>query len=201
LPNRWWAITGPNTFSSCAHPWPATAPTRYSLLECDKEIQALLAHFQTQADPAWMPTPTQKPHKPQRNQFHFDLQAEHYRILGVDLTRVPGLETLSVHTLLSELGPDLSAFPHEGEFASWLGLCPHRRITGGRLLASRTRKVRHRLPRALRMAAQSLHHSQSWLGEFYRRMRTQHGAPKPITITAHFDVLLKARFAASSWWR
>jgi len=168
------------------------------ILECDKEIQALLAHFHTQADPASMPTPTQKPHKPQPNQFHFDLHAEHYRILGVDLTRVPGLETLSVHTLLSELGPDLSAFPHEGEFASWLGLCPHRRITGGRLLSSRTRKVRQRLARAWRMAAESLHHSQSWLGEFYRRMRAQHGAPKAITITAHKRAriiypLLKAR--------
>jgi transposase len=168
------------------------------ILECDKEIQAVLAHFQTQADPASMPTPTQKPHKPQRNQFHFDLHAEHYRILGVDLTRVPGLETLSVHTLLSEVGPDLSAFPQEGEFASWLGLCPHRRITGGRLLSSRTRKVRQRLARALRMAAESLHHSQSWLGEFYRRMRAQHGAPKAITITAHklariIYHLLKAR--------
>ena len=108
----------------------------------------MLANFQTQADPAAMPSPTKKLHKPQRNQFHFDLHAEHYRILGVDLTQVPGLETLSVHTLLSEVGPDLSAFPHEGEFSSWLGLCPNRRITGGRVLSSRTRKVRQRLAHA-----------------------------------------------------
>ena len=155
------------------------------ILECDKEIQTVLANFQTQADPASMPSPTKKLHKPQRNQFHFDLHAEHYRILGVDLTQVPGLQTLSVHTLLSEVGPDLSAFPHEGEFSSWLGLCPNRRITGGRVLSSRTRKVRQRLAHALRMAAESLHHSQSRLGEFYRRMRAQHGAPKAITITAH----------------
>jgi transposase len=155
------------------------------ILECDKEIQTVLANFQTQADPAAMPAPTKKPHKAQRNQFHFDLHAEHYRILGVDLTQVPGLETLSVHTLLAEVGPDLSAFPNEGEFSSWLGLCPNRRITGGRVLSSRTRKVRQRLARALRMAAESLHHSQSRLGEFYRRMRAQHGAPKAITITAH----------------
>ena len=144
-----------------------------------------MAHFQTQADPASMPAPTQKAHKPQRNQFHFDLHAELYRILGVDLTRVPGLETLSVHTLLSEVGPDWSAFPHEGEFCSWLGLYPNRRITGGRLLSSRTRKVRQRLARALRMGAESLHHRQSYLGAFYRHLRAQHGAPKAITIAAH----------------
>jgi transposase len=103
----------------------------------------------------------------------------------VDLTAIPGVKDLSVHVLLSEVGPDLSAFPTEGDFASWLGLCPNLHITGGRVLSSRTRKVRHRLAYALRMAAQSLERSQSHLGQFYRRKRAKHGPVGAITITAH----------------
>jgi transposase len=103
----------------------------------------------------------------------------------VDLTAIPGVKNLSVHVLLAEVGPDLSAFPTDGEFASWLGLCPTPHITGGRVLPSRTRKVRNRLAQALRMAAQSLDHSQSYLGQFYRRMRAKHGPVGAITIAAH----------------
>ena len=84
------------------------------ILECDKEIQTVLAHFPTQADPAAMPTPTPKPHQPQRNQFHFDLPAEHYRILGVDLTRVPGLETLSVPPCCRKWIRICPPFPRKG---------------------------------------------------------------------------------------
>jgi transposase len=155
------------------------------ILECDQEIQALFVQFESQTDPAPLPARPKKAHKPQRNQFHFDLRAELHRILGVDLTAIPGLKDLSVHVLLSEVGPDLSAFPSEGDFASWLGLCPNPHITGGRVLSSHTRKVRHRLARALRMAAQSLDHSQSYLGQFYRRMRAKHGPAGAITIAAH----------------
>jgi transposase len=155
------------------------------ILECDQEIEAALAHFESQADPASRPPSPKKAHKPQRNQFHFDLRTEFHRILGVDLTAIPGVKDLSVNVLLSEVGPDLSAFPSEGDFASWLGLCPNHRITGGRVISSRTRKVRNRLAYALRMAAQSLDHSQSYLGQFYRRMRAQHGPFGAITMAAH----------------
>jgi transposase len=71
------------------------------------------------------------------------------------------------------------------ELASWLGLCPDNRISGGKVLSVKTRKVKNRAATALRMAAQSLHRSQSFLGNFYRRMRTKLGAPKAITATAH----------------
>lgn len=155
------------------------------ILECDQEIQTLLEHFESQPDPAPLPPRPKKAHKPQRNQFHFDLRAELHRVFGVDLTAIPGVKDLSLHVLLSEVGPDLSAFPSEGDFASWLGLCPNPHITGGRVISSRTRKVRSRLARALRMAAQSLDHSQSYLGEFFRRKRTKHGPVGAIIITAH----------------
>jgi transposase len=155
------------------------------ILDCDQEIQATLVHFESQGDPASLPPCPKKAHKPQRNQFHFDLRAELHRIFGVDLTAIPGVKDLSLHVLLSEVGPDLSAFPSEGDFASWLGLCPNPRITGGRVISSRTRKVRSRLAQALRMAAQSLDHSQSYLGQFYRRQRAKHGPVGAIIIAAH----------------
>lgn len=53
------------------------------------------------------------------------------------------------------------------------------------MLSVKTRKVKNRAATALRMAAPSLNHSQSFLGHFYRRMRTKRGAPKAITATAH----------------
>jgi transposase len=92
---------------------------------------------------------------------------------------------LTVLTLLSELGLDPSRFPSAKHFASWLGLCPGSRITGGKRKSSKTRPVVNRVANALRMAAQTLVRSQSALGAFYRRMKARMGAPKAITATAH----------------
>jgi len=160
------------------------------LAECDQEIERLLARFDSQVDPTQVPLPplTTSHRQPQRNEIrchHTDLRTELYRILGVDLTQVPGLQTPTIHTLFTELGPELSAFPTAKHFASWLGLCPDNRVSGGRVLSAKTRKVKSRAATALRLAAHSLHHSHSALGDFYRRMRARLGAPKAITATAH----------------
>jgi hypothetical protein len=119
------------------------------------------------------------------SQPSYDLRTEHYRILGVDLTEIPGINTLLVHSLLAEVGPDLSKFRSAAAFASWLGLCPDNRISGGKILSVRTRRVQNRAALALRIAAHTLHHNQSALGHYYRRMRAKLGAPKAITATAH----------------
>jgi transposase len=113
------------------------------------------------------------------------LREEAYRILGVDLTTIPGISVLHVQAILAEVGPDLSKFRSAGAFSSWMGLCPDNDISGGKVLWRGTRKVRNRIAVTLRMAAQSLQHSHSALGEFYRRMRTKLGAPKAITAAAH----------------
>ena len=76
-------------------------------------------------------------------------------------------------------------WPTCGRFASWLGVCTHNDISGGRVLKSRTQKTKNRANAALRLAAQSLTHSNSWLGTFYRRQRARLGAAKAITATAH----------------
>jgi len=103
----------------------------------------------------------------------------------VDLTQVPGFQALTIHTVLSEVGLDMSKWPTDKHFASWLGLCPDNRISGGKVLATGSRRVQNRASRALRMAAQSLRKSPSYLGAFYRRMRSKLGPAKATTATAH----------------
>jgi transposase len=168
---------------------PLAAYRHYQQLisECDREVQGLLAPFASAIDPTAHPLPPAATthRKPQGNTPRFDLRAELYRILGIDLTQVPGLNTATIYTLFAELGADLGKFPSAKHFASWLGLCPDNRISGGKILSVKTRHVKHRVAQALRMAAQSLYRSHSALGAFFRRMRAKLGAPKAITATAH----------------
>jgi transposase len=154
---------------------------------CDVEIERMLEEFSSAAEGGAGPLPPSAKHrqKPRRNELKFDLRGHLYRIFGVDLTAVPGINAQTAHTLLAEVGCDLSAFPNASAFASWMGLCPDNRVSGGKVLSARTRKVKNRLARALRLGAQSLFRSQSWLGQFYRRMRAKLGAPKAITAAAH----------------
>jgi len=154
--------------------------------EIDVEIEQMLVEFSDGAGPdaPALPQPKDR-HKPRRNDLRFDLRTQLYRIFGVDLTAIPGINAMTAHVLLSEVGRDLSGFRNAAAFASWLGLCPGNRVSGGKVLSSRTRSVNHRLAHALRMAAQSLFRSQSWLGQYFRRMRAKLGAPKSITAAAH----------------
>ena len=88
-------------------------------------------------------------------------------------------------TLFSEVGLDMSRWKTEAHFASWLGLCPDNRTSGDKVLRRGTRQGVNRAALALRMAANSLLRSQSYLGAQYRRLRTKLGAPKAITAMAH----------------
>ena len=156
------------------------------LAGCDVEIEQMLGEFTDGAGPGGFPLPELPDgRKPRRNEMKFDLRGHLYRIFGVDLTAVPGINALTAHVLLSEAGRDLSAFRSAAAFASWMGLCPDNRVSGGKVLSSHTRTVNNRVAKALRMAAQSLYRSQSWLGQYYRRMRSKLGAPKAITAAAH----------------
>jgi transposase len=125
------------------------------------------------------------PYQKEHNDPAFDLRRELYRIVGVDLTDVPGISVVTAQTIISEIGPDVVRFPHASAFASWLGLCPEKEVSGGKVLYTRTRKVKNRIAIALRMGATCLYHAQNYLGEFYRRMKRKLGAPKAVTATAH----------------
>jgi transposase len=116
----------------------------------------------------------------------FNLKSELHRVLGVDLTQIPGVEVKTAQVILSEVGVNVAkSFRSGGAFASWMGLCPDNRVTGGKVRSAHTRKVDNRVAHALRTAARSLHHSDSALGVHYRRMRAKLGAPKAIVATAH----------------
>jgi transposase len=153
---------------------------------CDVEIEDRLRKLPCNLAPDQKPLSQPKDgHKPRRNELRFDLRGHLYRIFGIDLTEIPGISSLTAHTLLSEVGPDLHRFPNASAFASWLGLCPDNRISGGKILSVKTRMVKNRLAVVLRMAAQSLHRSQSYLGQYFRRLRARLGTPAAITATAH----------------
>jgi transposase len=151
--------------------------------QCDQQIEQCLLTFESQSDEHLSPRPKGK--KPSRHAPAFDLRSHLYRITGVDFTQIDGLEALTIQIIISEVGLDPSRFPTVKHFTSWLGLCPGSRISGGKILSSKTRKVVNRASNAFRMAAQSLANSRTALGAFYRRIRSRLGAPKAITATAH----------------
>ena len=155
--------------------------------DCDQQIEQYLTQLDSKIDLETDPLPqsTKRNKKPKGNAPRFDLRTHLYRISGVDFTQIDGLDAPSVYTVLSEVGLDPSAFQTEKHFCSWLGLSPNNRITGGRIKSSKTKKVVNRAAAAFRMAAQSLTHSSSALGGYYRRMCTRIGAPEAITATAH----------------
>jgi transposase len=131
-----------------------------------------------------LPPATRPRRKPQNNEPTYDARSYMYAIYGVDLTQIPGFQASTIQTLLAEVGRDLSKWPTEKHFTSWLGLCPNLKRSGGKDQRSQTRKVQSRATRALRIAARSLAKSPSYLGAFYRRMKSRLGNPKALTATA-----------------
>jgi transposase len=153
--------------------------------DCDTQLHRHLQTFDDKGDPKDLPPVERAKRARGLMPEDFDLRAELFRISGVDLTRIDGINALTAQTVLAEIGPDLSRFPTEGQFVSFLGLCPDNRVSGGKILRSGTRKVKHRAATALRLAARSLYKSKSYLGARYRRLRARLGAPKAITAMAH----------------
>jgi transposase len=114
-----------------------------------------------------------------------DVRRDLYRLAGVDLTQVDGLQVLTVQTILSEIGLARHRWPTAKHVPSWLGLAPSQDISGGKTLRTGTKKPTNRAATAFRLAAQRLHASHSALGGCSRRRRAKHGAPKAIVATAH----------------
>ena len=158
---------------------------RKMISNCDVEIEKHLREFESRIEPDEKPMSASSHRKPKRNEPDFDLRTHMYRILGTDLTKINGISTLTTHVFFAEVGPDISKFPTVKHFCSWLGLSPNNKISGGKILSSKTRPGSNRAAQALRLAAQTLWNSQSYLGHFFRKMRARHGSPKAITATAH----------------
>jgi transposase len=120
-----------------------------------------------------------------RNAPKFDLRTQLFRVCGVDLTRIDGIDSTTALAVISETGTDMTRFPKVGNFTSWMGLCPGTKITGGKVMSGKTKRCANRAAQALRLAAANLRSSESALGAYYRRMCARMDKPKAIAAAAH----------------
>ena len=153
------------------------------IAECDREIEVRLLRFEDRSDGE--PPEANGKKRNQKNAPRFDVQGQLYRMTGVDLTRIDGVDAYTALKVISETGTDMTRWQSAKHFASWLGLSPNNRVTGGKVISSRTKPSANRAAKALRLSANALHRSDSALGAFLRRKKSHLGAPKAITATAH----------------
>jgi transposase len=165
--------------------------------ECDAQIEKMVTQLETPEHPVPEgpvppnPKATETPRKKKR--FHrtktgpslkLDLTQELTRLCGVDLTQIIGLNVLSVLIIISEIGLDMNRWRNVKAFCAWLGLCPRNKISGGRVLDSRTAHVVNRVSILLRIVAPTIGKTDTWLGDFHRRMRGRLGPAGANTATA-----------------
>ena len=151
------------------------------LAECDTQIQAQLQALHVRDD-----EPSRgKKRSGARNAPKFDLRTQLFQMCGVDLTRIDGIDVTTALVVVSEVGANMSKFPSDKHFASWLGLCPGTKITGGKVMSGKTKRCANRAAQALRLAAAALRSSQSALGAYYRRLCARMDKPKAVTAAAH----------------
>jgi len=159
----------------------------HQLTDCDAELERQFAAVKPRWEvPVELPSlPKAKPGSRSKNQPAYPARAELYRITGVDLVAVEGISASLAQTIISEVGTDMSRFPSEKHFCSWLGLTPHHEISGGKILRNHTLKTDNRAGQAFRQAAACVIRSQSAFGAFYRRKKAQLGPMQALVATAH----------------
>jgi transposase len=148
------------------------------MLDCDRKLEVLIAALSNREA-----KPVGKLSKPrvktkQVNTPTFDVRTALYGVLGVDLTEIHGLGPSLALKLVGECGKDLRAWPSAKHFTSWLCLAPGNKISGGKVLSSRTRRSSSRAAALLRLGR-----SHTALGAFYRRLSSA-GKSKTVTATA-----------------
>ena len=154
---------------------------------CDKALAKKLDTFDSKPDTTACQNTSGKSSKKRKSRCapDFDVRSELVRITGVDLTEIDGLDENTALKLVSEKGHDMNSWPSSKQFVSWLGLCPGTKISGGKVLGRKSKRITSIAASAFRMAAYGLANSKSALGAYYRKMRSRLGAPKAITATAH----------------
>jgi len=154
---------------------------------CDDEIAKTMAKFSTNSNVCDTPVEKLNPSKKKasKNSPGFNLGAELHRLTGVDLLAVPGINHVSALQIIGEIGLDMTQWKNAKQFASWLGLCPGNKVSGGKRLSGKTKPSNNRAAATLRMAAFTLYRSQTSLGAYLRRLKSQKGPMKAITATAH----------------
>jgi len=157
---------------------------------CEEEIEKLVVRFEPRVNPDDRPLPPDGKQKQRRSKKKtvnpktgFDVRSESYKLFGVDLTQVPGLAK-NVLVLFTEVGRDMSKWPTAAHFVSWLALCPDNDISGGKVLWRGTRHRHNRAGQMFRLAAHALHHDQTPMGNYLRRMKSKLGPKGATTATA-----------------
>jgi transposase len=154
------------------------------VLACDKQIEAILKRLEKSATPPVNKLTPVRQRTRQPNAPAFDARAALHAILGVDLTQIDGLGPYLALKLVGECGTSLAAWPTAKHFTSWLALSPHNKISGGKVLSSKTRRTSNRAASLLRLAAGMVGRTDTALGAFYRRLAARVGKAKAITATA-----------------
>lgn len=153
------------------------------IADCD---EAIVKQLEQQPDATNDgPPPDQRIPARERLRNDVDIQTLLFKKTGVDLFAIPGLASDTLLVLASEVGFDMSPWKTEKHFASWLGLCPGTKRSGGKVLDAKTKRNPNRAAQAFRMAASSLYRSQTALGAFYRRVKSRTGGQQAVTATAH----------------
>jgi transposase len=151
------------------------------LLECEREIEQVMQQLHKYSgEPA-----KGKRRGRAKNAPKFDVREHLFKMCGVDVTRVDGIDVSTALSIISETGTDLSRFASDKHFASWLGLCPGTRISGGKVLGSGTKHSVNRATQAFKQAAAALRTSQSALGAYFRRLCARMDKAKAVTAAAH----------------
>jgi transposase len=161
--------------------------TQAAIAALDEKLASFFAAFEAPCTGRAPSAPWQQ-RRLHKNSPRMPIYDEAWRFYGVDLSAVDGFSAATLSVFMSELGTGeqiQAAFPSNQAFCSWLAVSPDNRISGGKVLKAKTRKVKSRVAGALRLAAQALGHSKSALGEYCRRMKGRLGKAEGITATAH----------------
>lgn len=152
-------------------------------LQIEKQVQTLTASLH---DGELTPINLDHPRKrsTRKNAIPFHATAHLHALLGVDLTQIPGISEVSALEIVSEIGTDMGRWPTENHFTSWLGIVPNTKKSGGKIISNKIMKKKHRAGQALRIAASTMYHSKSPLGDFFRRKQAKGGPSKAILATA-----------------
>ena len=164
------------------------------LAACDREIELHLTTLAAlSAPPVRSPLPPARSRSRRGNTPPFDVRTALHQITGIDITQIDGIGPYAALRVIGEIGTDMSRWPTQGHFTSWLTLAPSNRVSGGRLLRSGTQPSANRAAVVFRMAVMSLSRTQTALGAFYRRLAYRIGKAKAITATARKLAILVYR--------
>lgn len=161
---------------------------------CDAAIDTLLQTLAARQDhPAQTLPPARSKKKPRDNEPRFEIRTQLHRLAGADLTQIDTIGPYTALQLIAEIGTDMTRWRTEKHFTSWLTLAPKNKVSGGRLLSSKTQPSANRAAAILRMCAMVAGRTATALGAYYRRIAYRIGKPKAITATARKIAILVYR--------